>query len=308
MAKNPTEFLHFGRPNKVMVIEDHLSGPINAEKNMPMEVTNISRFVFTILDKSGTNPLTPSGNFPESDFSLLNHKAEYALQLKMKKEMFPTNNTPTTQAATVYEQKFVFGAAMKGKTVPEVLGNDPKANLQLIQRARELLQKNVERFPANQKMIDEINRAEKEIAEGKYNPSANAAPASTGTTIVVYKQQSKPLISKKMDVDGESQTRYLVYDIEISCDLSKASPWRLTIMNCYCPLRMNPANGQNLPVLSEAINKSQSSFQMTDQEFFRMLSEMETHILTFHTQNDPKQRATVAEMERKMRKASESEA
>lgn len=305
MSKNPKEFLHFGRPQKVMVLEDHLSVPIS-DKSMPMEVTNISRFVFTILDKTAQNPLTPSANFPESDFGLLKQRADFAMQMKMKKELSAT--ATSTAAGNAYTQKFAFGNTLKGKTIPEVLGNDPKGNLQLIQRAKEFLQKNVERFPANQRMIDEISRAEEEVASGKYNPAAATSSAGTSMTIVVYKQQSKPLISKKMDVEGETQTRYLVYDIEISCDLSKASPWRLTIMNCYCPLKMNPANGQNLPVLSEAINKSQSSFQMTDQEFFRMLSEMETHILTFHTANDPKQRASAAELEKKLRAAAASTA
>ena len=229
------------------------------------------------------------------------------MQQKLQKELIPAAPAPTsTTESAPYTAKFSFGANMKGKTIPEVLGENPEKELPQILRTRELLMENVKKFPANQKMIDEINRAEAEIKAGKYNKAAAAAAAAaatSGDTIVVYKQQSKPLVSKKMDVEGESQTRYLVYGIEIVCDLSKTSPWRLTIKNCYCPLKMNPVSKQNLPVLAEAINKSESSFQMTDQEFFRMIGEMETHISSFHTQNDPKQRASAAAIEKKLREA-----
>lgn len=263
MPKSTNEIFSTGRlPNKVIsVVENVQAAPVKDERYMPFELPSYSRFIVTIIDTSGETKIYPFANIPAKHISTLWLKKNIAMQAKMQAIL----DLSHTSGKTEYTAVFRFGS-LAGKTIPQVLGDNPTINIAVLQKQKEFLIKNLEKFPANKSVIAEIERAEKEVSAGTYSASAKT-PAASGF-LTVYESEWKPLKSRSND-DGD----VFVYKIVIVCDFSKESAWKVSISNGYCPMETSPA-GLDVPILSKMTGKTSASFSMTDEEFVYMVDRM----------------------------------
>ena len=256
-----------------IVVEDWLARPSeNDEKNGPREIPAYSRFTVTLIYKSSKQGKKfVFANIPEFDvIGNLQSRIPVIHQLLLEREL---NGSPVDAAddGQPYTATFNFGT-IKGKRVPDVLGSDPVKNLPNLLSQREYLMRYVDRFPANRAMIDEINRAEKEIKSGTYKAKASSAPSEWKA----YVKEHKPLASK---VDKEG--RVLTYGIRILCNPAMDMPWAVSIYNGYCP--MTNVNGKDVPEESKMANKEEISFRMSDEEFMQMYGAIRIATETFET-------------------------
>lgn len=303
-TRRPEEFFKAGRPGKVIVAEAYPAAPSKEKcldgRYTPLEEISLSRIKLTIINASGPNARTPYCNIPTRDIPAIRNKAQAASVVAMMRSAGVNSaaETTTTSASAPYTAKFAFGQ-LAGKTIPQVLGDNPQANLATLQRQRSFLQENLTRFPKNQAIIDEITRAEKEIQDGTYNQTASAAVPAAANVIPIYKKENKPLTSRP----GENGT-VLVYGVEIHYDLTKDSPWVVTIQNCYAPLEAKGPAGQSVPAMSQAINKIAETFVLTDEEFQLMLELMHSIWSNHRATSYQTQAALVSEIGAAMRSSS----
>ena len=256
------------RETKVLGVDVYLTSPdleaVRNGKANPIEDIGYSRFVMTLVDKSGDVTIFPFGNIPACEISYIKSMKDIALQQKVLQP--PGAELPDRDTAEGYSATFQFGRNA-GKTVVDVLC-DPQLGISALLREKEFLRTKVDRFPRNQLMIDEICRLEKELTEGTFDPKAVQARPLGGNLIVLYEQNFKYLNSKK-DVKGHP----LVYAIKMTFNPLRRYSWEVTIKNGFAPVQTKP-NGGTSVVGTEISNVTQSSLRMMDVEFCSMIDKM----------------------------------
>ena len=262
----PEQIYKCARTTKTLGIEAKLYESDTANGQSPLEMhSGYSRFVFTILSKTGAAYEFASANLPPSELDLMKKKTEIAVEKLTEKSLIKSTTNSNSSAYTV---TFFIGK-FKGKTPADVLLDDAKKVDELLAYKKEL-QANLGRYPRNQQQIDAIDEAVELLNKGELNQEA-----SKSQIIDIYRADVRAPHAKKVDAEGYTD----VYSFSIVCDLSKDYPFAVNIMNCKAPVTRN-ANGTMTPNMKQAKNKKEHSILLTDSEWFKALSRMErTNVL-----------------------------
>ena len=252
------------REKKVLGADVYLSAPAETDNSgkhaSPMEDLSYSRFVLTLIDKTGTDVIYPFANIPAADISFIKSVKDIALEQKVLK----ADGGGSAEPPGDYSNTFAFGA-LRGKTVLEVYNDSSKGRAEL-ERQREFLEKNAAKFPANRKLIDDITRLLASVDDGTFK--SDAGKPSTPVIIPIYEQLYKPLMSR-----ADNEGRPLVYSIRMVCNLNMRYAWEVTIQNGYAPVK-ETATGSYEVQTSEMVKQVSSSMKMNDAEFCGMVDKL----------------------------------
>ena len=323
MSKNSFETMSFGRganasTRKVLAVEARLAVPneddVKNGKYGPMQEPQYSRFRLSLIEKTAEKTVVNTANIPAVCVDELTDAYKNATATRMQMRytapavirLFDSKYGKTMEileallkdkcppaakstASEPYLQKFQFGS-LRGKSIPDVLGDNPKKNLEIIRKQKEFLESNLAKFPGNATMIKEIARAIEEVESGTYNASLPTAPETTAETasdtIVIYSSDKNFLKSK-----ADSAGNVFCYSVRLTCELDKDMPWLLTIVNGYAPLEMEPSTKRELPQFSKIADKNVIQFRMSDAEasyFVNWMHKTRSDFLNVHYANQLK--------------------
>jgi len=245
------------REDKVLSLETRLAVPPNDVSQL--EWPRYSRFILTIIDKTGKDTVYPFANIPAQDMFEIEQNIRDAHLIK---SIYPFFNTGSGGAViedddALSNTSFIFGI-WKGKTVANVVSENPGCKDKLLEQ-REFLAKNAAKFPKNNILISDIDKVVKQLDAGIYTALSSAPALPTSKTI--YSQPYKPLAGR-----CDSERRVFAYSIEIVCNYNMRYAWEIAIKNGYAPLK-KMENGRNEVQVSEMVKNSSSSIKMTDAEF-----------------------------------------
>ncbi len=125
-----------------------------------------------------------------------------------------------------YTKKFNAGN-LKGRTPVDVLINDEDGK-EVLNNQYKFLQKNLDKYPKNQELMDAIMEASSLEKEGKLK-QATSQPIQG--EFVIFDGGMKPLIRNK-DKNGNSK----VYEVKITCEFEKNYPINVTVLNYFAPV------------------------------------------------------------------------
>ncbi len=175
--------------------------------------SNFSRFVFSI----NQNKTSIKANLKLDERALMMERYRASVKMLLDYEMRKVSGA--TPAFTV-----PLTGVYKGKTVAEVLtGANPELEVDKLNKTKKWLQDNLATYPANQKMIDAIEDGIDLYKAGRLNMNA-VAPAF-------------PLIDgDKKYFTTEKDGKRLCYSLNIQFNAIWKQPYRISIMNFWCPI------------------------------------------------------------------------
>lgn len=268
MNKNyPWQAASIKRMKKVLGVDAQLYAPTEEDSASPLELhSGFSRFLVTIVDKSGETTVTPKANIPCRDIDAIKLKTDIAMQnyLVGNSQVDPSESSEFVNSPA-YTQQLAFGS-YKGKTPAEILIDDPKEKDNLLKQ-KDFLQKNAEKFPANKKQIVAIDDAVKLLEIGELSASVKPAATANSSVISIYKTEYKHFSQKNERGDS------LIYSISIIYDKTKNYPFICEISNCFAPVEILPG-GQHRPIMSKATNLAKSSMAMSDTEWVSLITHL----------------------------------
>lgn len=240
-----------------------------AEKSMPLEMhSGFSRFVFTLLKKSNESKQYVKANIPADDIMYIFEKTK----LSMQEILAAKRLSGSEKLSSAYTERFSMGT-YKGKTPAEILIETPNERKNLIKQG-EFLSKNLEKFPANKKMIIAIKEA---LNLQKENKLENKNTNSGGSVVTVYNEQVKALKSTKNE-----KGLCLVYGIKITCDTSRNLPFMIEIQNCYAPIDIGDDGIMN-PRMREAENIQKIFMNMTEKDWYKVINRCYQTVCSFES-------------------------
>lgn len=245
------------RPSTTLGIDVYPSSP---KDEAPLELHDgFSRFVVTIVDKE--HNIQPTANIPMRDVAGIVYRSKFAFnKLYSEAENVEEEEQKIPQSAA-YTEKIKLRPFV-GMTPAEVLIKDA-ANRGELERLRdEVLAKNADKYAANRKQMAAINDAISLLEGGNLN----------GEEIKVKKTVPFPIYT--VDYKFKSKTNdkgyNLVYNIDITCDVSRKYPFIITVKNFYAPVETNKDGTKNI-VTGKAEDNKTAVFRLTDSEYASLI-------------------------------------
>lgn len=270
------------RAKKTLGVDAELYTTNLEEGDSPLEMhCGYSRFVFTLIDKEGSEIIFPKANIPAKDVAYIKTKTDIALhQLTINPRGTKTDTEEERSGlSTAYTQKLTLGK-FSGRTPAAILLENKDLSNELASQ-RDFLMKNAEKYPANKVQAQAIDEALKIFNEGKLELINQED--SSNSTITIYDIPYKPLMSIS-DNEGNN----LVYSIKIVCDPMKRYPFSIYISNCFAPVKKDDT-GQLKVSMSKAKNKKESTLLVTEMEWYSMISRISKTLELFEMINFKKQ-------------------
>ncbi len=270
------------RAKKTLGVDAELYTPNLEEGDSPLEMhCGYSRFVFTLIDKEGSEIIYPKANIPAKDVVYIKTKTDIALlQLTTSPQGTKTDmDDERGGLSTAYTQKLTLGK-FSGRT-PAAILLDNKDLANELANQRDFLMKNAEKYPANKAQAQAIDEALK--LQEKGNLELLNKGDSKNDTITIYDIPYKPLMSIS-DNEGNN----LVYSIKITCDSMKRYPFSINISNCFAPVKRDDT-GQLKVSMSKAKNKKESTLLVTEMEWYSLISRVSKTLELFEMINFKKQ-------------------
>lgn len=248
------------REKKVLSVEDHISEPaekdIQAGNANPLENVGYSRFLVTLIDKTGKDAKCPFCNIPVADIAYIHSMKDIALNYKVMHTLTGTEKENSGYTATLNYGVF------RGQNAAQIVASNKEEAI----RIRDSLTENLPKYPRNKEMIDQLNKALAEAEAGTLD--ASTASETGGKVITIYEQNYKPLKSRT-----DSAGRVLVYSVQIICNPKMRYPWEITIKNGWAPLKQTETGSYEVQT-SDMVNQVSSSLKMTDAELCGMVDTM----------------------------------
>lgn len=270
----PNQILSFGRKNLIFAVDCHLYKPAATDSPLQMHA-GYSRLAISLIDKTKGDTFVVTGNIPASDIAYMVHKIkaiEDDYMFNRKKMLAAKAKLGTDDVTLAFSETFKMGN-LKGKAPGEVITEDK--GVETVKAQVGFLKTNLEKYPANQRIIDACEAAIRAFGEGKIKPGMTG-----GVSLVRFAYQTplKYLASKKDEATG----KYFAYKISISCDYEKdTNPWTISIINGYA--EVTPQADKTVRINPMLENQKQSVINLTSEEAFafadrcsKTLSEFET--------------------------------
>jgi len=268
----PKQIYSAKRATIVFGVDNFLSTPQKRDEVPSLEMHSpFSRYIATIIDKSGSKVQTPKANIPAGDVPGIVEIGKAAMRehlLYSGEESAPREG----ERPSAYTQTIPFGM-FKGKTPAAVLLENP-ANKDELAKTREIFEKNVVKYPQNQKQIDAINGALELLTAGALKQE-DAGPAKSGM-MTVYS------VSHKYMSDTNAQGHRLFYGMTIECWYGNNYPWVITIENFFAPGLQNTKGGLT-PKLDEKNGYAKGVIRLNDMEWSQLTTRLESDLKNFES-------------------------
>lgn len=223
---------------------------------LQMHEGNLSRFTLTLLDTSTGATLPFIANIPATDIPVISKKTDIALLLK--EQYAPAENS--SSLSDCYTQKLRFGK-FKGKTPAEVLLSDPSVKSEM-EGTRDLLQKNVEKYPANKMLVNAIDEAIMLFEAGELQEQN--AKSNVQNSMTIYHKEYKS--TRRANPKG----LYLCYNISVVCQYDMDYSWQIRIDNYFAP----SVNGKIDHKKAEG--RKSASIRLTDDDWALCVNQFES--------------------------------
>lgn len=308
--KYPMQATAIKRDEKVLAIDTQLYLPNENENIPPLEIhSGFSRFVFTIVDTTGKQVITPKANILPKEIDAICTKTNLAMQILFNKKA-GLLNTANTEVKTdnkdsdndiysgpAYTQKLIMNK-YKGKTPAQILTENPNEKDSLI-NTMNWLKEHLEKFPNNKFQIEAIQNAIDlfGIGELKSNEAKNPSKQNVANnSILIYSSPDGKHFTSKNDKNEKGYS--LCYKIIITFNPNMNYPFNVKISNMYAPIE-TAKNGKKVAKLSMAENTITSNLNIGENEWLYFVNHMKRTLLRFEEMNFQKQYNEATELAKK---------
>lgn len=269
-VRYPRQIFSAKREMVILSVDNYLSRPDERDTVPPLEMHSpYSRFLVTIIDKSGKVLQTPKANIPAGDVPGIVELSRLAM---IEKARF--NSQPQGAGGELsigYTQQILIGS-FRGKTPAEILLDDPASKDSLL-KTRDFLADKADKYASNRKQMEAIDDAVALLNDGKLE-RISSAPKSGST--VVYS------VDHKYMRDTNEHGHRLFYGMNIVCQYGNKYPWELTIENTYAPEVQGPKGGL-IPKMEEKSSQAKCTFRMNDMEWMQFINRIEADMRYFES-------------------------
>lgn len=272
--KYPLDIVSLGRRTKMFSVSASFS---TEKEESPLKIfSKVSRLRLCVIE----NGKATTANMKIDQLPGIRARSEYAF-IKYMDKQFGTPVAGTVEGVNTNRPAFnihFMAGTLKGKTPADVLReNGMEKGKGILNGQYKWLKENLEKYPANQKIMDAIVDASK-LAPDDLGVAEQSAPSQPITILPVI---PKPIMSKK-NASGMHQ----INELSIIWDNSRDMPVILQISNYWAPVVKRDDGTLNVQLSAKDKSTEQkSSFAMTVDEWFDVLREMEDCVLIYKQLN-----------------------
>lgn len=270
-VRYPRQVYSAKRETVILSIDNYLSKPDSKDKVPPLEMHSpYSRFVITIIDKSGSETKTPKANIPAGDVPGIVEISKLVMLEKMRYEAFAHEMTESELSAG-YTQKILVGG-FRGKTPADVLLDNPDDRDKLLS-TRQFLADKAEQYASNKKQVEAIDDAISLFDSGRLQKQSGARRSSA---VSVYD------VDHKYMRDTNEFGHRLFYSMSIVCQFGNKYPWEVTIENMFAPGLQGPKGGL-VPKIDEKSSSAKCTFRLNDMEWAQLINRIRSDMQFFES-------------------------
>lgn len=279
--KYPFEIASSVRKSKTFAVDAKFTKDLS-EKPLQVFDDTFSRYVLTII--SDGDAITC--NVPVDMIAYMEAATNHAFNRHMD-----GTNKSAAGSSPAFTERFVTGN-LKGKTPADVLTENGENGKKMLNDQYKWLQSNLEKFPANKKLMDAIVDASKIDISTLQNEATSSAP------IDILEIGTRPLIRKTRD-DGMC----FCYEGKITWTPGNKYPVSITIKNYYAPVVKNEDKTLNVNLKGKDRNTEKVyDFNMSAQEWMHTMAQIKMTHDAFVMTNFAKAMQTAVEADEEARK------
>lgn len=270
-VRYPRQICSAKRETVILSIDNYLSRPDETDTVPPLEMHSpFSRFVVTIIDKSGTETKTPKANIPAGDVPGIVEISKLVMLEKMRYES--AAQEPSAEELSIgYTQQILVGG-FRGKTPADILLENPDDRDKLLS-TRNFLADKAAQYASNKKQVEAIDDAVALFDAGKLKKQSGARRSSA---VRVYD------VDHKYMRDTNAAGHRLFYSMSIVCQFGNKYPWEVTIENTFAPGVQGPKGGL-VPKMEEKSSYAKCTFRMSDMEWSQIVNRIKSDLQYFES-------------------------
>ena len=271
-VRYPRQIYSAKRETVILGVDNYLKKPDGTDKVPPLEMHSpFSRFVVTIIDKSGTETKTPKANIPAGDVPGIVEIAKLVMLEKLRYESSSSERSEGENSIG-YTQQILIGD-FRGKTPADILLENPENKERLV-GTRNFLADKADKFPANKKQVEAIDDAIALFDAGNLKKQSGAKRSSV---VKIYEVDHKYMRSGKNELG-----HWLFYGMSITCQFGNKYPWEVTIENFHAPGLQGPKGGL-VPKMDEKSGYAKCTFRMSDMEWSQFINRIASDLKYFES-------------------------
>ena len=268
-VRYPRQIYSAKRDTVILGVDNYLSRPDKSDSVPPLEMHSpFSRFVVTIIDKSGAETKTPKANIPAGDVPGIVQISKLVMLEKMRYESSGTDEAASTLSAAYTQQILVGG--FRGRTPADILLENPGDKDKLL-NTRKFLADKADKYASNKKQVEAIDDAIAQLEAGTLKKQAGAKRSGV---VHIYD------VDHKYMRDTNELGHRLFYSMSIVCLFGNNYPWEVTIENVFAPGLPGPKGGL-VPNMEEKSSVTKCTFRMSDMEWAQLVNRLDADIRYF---------------------------
>ena len=268
-VRYPRQIYSAKRETVILSIDNYLSKPDSKDKIPPLEMHSpYSRFVVTIIDKSGSETKTPKANIPAGDVPGIVEISKLVMLEKMRYEASAHEMTESELSAG-YTQKILVGG-FRGKTPADVLLDNPDDRDKLLS-TRQFLADKAAKYASNKQQVEAIDDAISLFDSGQLQKQSGSRRSGA---VSVYN------VDHKYMRDTNELGHRLFYSMSIVCQFGNKYPWEVTIENLFAPGLQGPKGGL-IPKTDEKSSSAKCTFRLNDMEWAQLVNRIRSDLQFF---------------------------
>ena len=268
-VRYPRQIYSAKRETVILGIDNYLSKPDGTDKVPPLEMHSpFSRFVVTIIDKSGSETKTPKANIPAGDVPGIVEISKLVMLEKLRYES-SAHESAEGELSIGYTQQILIGG-FRGKTPADILLENPDDREKLL-NTRKFLADKATQYASNKKQVEAIDDAVALFDVGQLKKPSGAKRSGV---VRVYD------VDHKYMRDTNDLGHRLFYSMSIVCQFGNKYPWEITIENVFAPGLQGPKGGL-VPKMDEKSSSAKCTFRMSDMEWSQLVNRIESDLRYF---------------------------
>lgn len=270
-VRYPRQIFSAKREKIILGIDNYLSRPDETDTVPPLEMHSpFSRFVVTIVDKSGPETKTPKANIPAHDVPGIVEISKIVMLEKLRSES-SAHEGKEENLSVGYTQQILIGG-FRGKTPADVLLENPDSRDKLL-NTRKFLADKAAQYASNKKQVEAIDDAIALFDAGKLKKQSHT---KRGGVVRIYD------VDHKYMRDTNAAGHRLFYSMSIVCQFGNNYPWEVTIENIFAPGLPGPKGGL-VPKIDEKSSAARCTFRMNDMEWSQLVNRMDADMRYFES-------------------------
>lgn len=272
--KYPLDIVSLGRRTKMFSVNASFSPE---KEESPLKIfSKMSRLRFCVIE----NGKAAKANLRIDQLPGIRARSEYAF-IKYMEKQFDSPAAGAVEGVNTNRPAFsihFMAGTLRGKTPADVLReNGMEKGKGILNGQYKWLKENLEKYPANQKILDAIVDASK-LAPEELGVAEQEAPSQQ---IMILPVIPKPIMAKR-----NAAGMYQVNELSIIWDNSRDMPVIVLISNYWAPVVKRDDGTLNVQLSAKDKSTEQrSTFAMSTDEWFDVLREMEDCVLIYKQLN-----------------------